>query len=290
VKEEVAIQTSKLTEAYKTIKSREDSLSQVETNVALLTEQNNGLQVGRTNLENELKKLREEAGSQADKLVDAYATIKSLEDTLLRAENDISVLEGAKKNAEEEVLSLNSKLSAALEELAGTSGSLESRSVELAGHYNDLQVIMKDDTLLSKAKECFEKKFESLKNMDLILKNIRDRFVDMDLEELQSQHVMEVKYSVYMVFNLVKCTLLFLLVSYICTGGFEFTILPSIPFLWGMLFCWISMCMDLAFAFLYLDSGLVIVFTCNHSECIIFYTPISLVFLELLSLTNHLHL
>jgi len=219
VKEEVAIQTSKLTEAYKTIKSLEDSLSQVETNVALLTEQNNGLQVGRTNLENELKKLREEAGSQADKLVDAYATIKSLEDTLLRAENDISVLEGAKKNAEEEVLSLNSKLSAALEELAGTSGSLESRSVELAGHYNDLQVIMKDDTLLSKAKECFEKKFESLKNMDLILKNIRDRFVDMDLEELQSQHFMEVKYYVYMVFNLFKCTLLFLLVSYICTGG-----------------------------------------------------------------------
>jgi hypothetical protein len=49
------------------------------------------------------------------------------------------------------------------------------------------------------------------------------------------------------------------------------------------------MCMDLVFTFLYLDSGLLIVFTCNHSE-IIFYTPISLVFLELLSLTNHLHL
>jgi chromosome segregation ATPase len=202
VKEEVAIQTSKLTEAYKTIKSLEDSLSQVQTNIALLTEQNNGAHVGRTNLENELKKLQEEAGSQADKLADAYATIKSLEDAQLRADNDISVLESAKKNAEEEVLSLNSKLSAALEELAGTSGSLESKSVELAGHYNDLQLIMKDDTLLSKVKECFEKKFESLKNMDFILKKIRDRFVDMDLEELQSRHVMEVKYYIYIWFSL----------------------------------------------------------------------------------------
>ena len=192
VKEEVAMQTSKLTEAFKTIKSLEDSLSQVETNVALLTEQNNDAQVGRTNLENELKKLQEEAGSQANKLADSYATIKLLEDALLRAEDDISLLQGKKKNAEEELLSLNSKLNACMEELAGTSGSFESKSIELAGHLNDLQVIMKDETLLSRVKECFEKKFESLRKMDLILKNIKTHFVEVDLEELQSHHVMEV--------------------------------------------------------------------------------------------------
>lgn len=191
VKEEVAMQTGKLTEAYETIKSLEDSLSQVEANIVLLTEQNNDAQLSRTNLEKELKKLHEEAGSQADKLTDAHATIKSLEHALLRAENEISVLEGVKKSAEEEVSSLNSKLSAALEELAGTSGSLESRSVELAGHYNDLQVIMKDDALSSKLKECFEKKFESLNNMDVVLKNIRSHFVDIGFGELQSQHVLE---------------------------------------------------------------------------------------------------
>ncbi|KAK7842504.1 hypothetical protein CFP56_013697 [Quercus suber] len=191
VKEEVAIQTSKLTEAFKTIKSLEDSLSQVETNVALLTEQNNDAQVGRTNLENELKKLQEETGSQANKLADSYATIESLEDALLRAEDDISVLQGVKKNAEKELLSLNSKLNACMEELAGTSGSFESKSIELAGHLNDLQVIMKDETLLSRVKECFEKKFESLRKMDLILKNIKTHFVEVDLEELQSHHVME---------------------------------------------------------------------------------------------------
>ncbi|KAL0004423.1 hypothetical protein SO802_011984 [Lithocarpus litseifolius] len=191
VKEEVAIQTSKLTEAFKTIKSLEDSLSLVETNVALLTEQNNDAQIGRTNLENELKKLQEEAGSQANKLSDSYATIKSLEDALLRAEDDISVLQGEKKNAEKELLSLNSKLNACMEELAGTSGSFESKSIELAGHLNDLQVIMKDETLLSRVKECFEKKFESLRKMDLILKNIRTHFVEVDIEELQSHHVME---------------------------------------------------------------------------------------------------
>ncbi len=194
VKEEVSIQTSKLTEAYKTIKSLEDSLSQVETNVSLLTEQNNDSLVGRSNLESELKMLREEAGSQANKLADAYATIKSLEDALLRAENDISVLQGEKKNVEEELLSQNSKLNACMEELAGTSGSFESRSLELAGHLNDLQVIMKDEALLSTVKECFERKFEGLRKMDLILKNIRNRFVDVDLKDLQSHHAMEVIY------------------------------------------------------------------------------------------------
>ncbi|KAG6654866.1 myosin heavy chain, non-muscle [Carya illinoinensis] len=190
-KEEVAIQATKLTEAYKTIKALEHSLSQVESNVVLLTEQNNDVQMGRTSFENEVKKLQEEVGSLANKLADAYASIKSQEDELLRAENDISVLQGEKKNAEEEVLLLNSKLSATLEELAGTSGSLETRSVELAGHFNDLQVIMKDETLSSKVKECFEKKFESLKTMDLMINNIRDRFVSMDLEDMQSHQLME---------------------------------------------------------------------------------------------------
>ncbi|KAI5352155.1 hypothetical protein L3X38_005046 [Prunus dulcis] len=191
VKEEVDIQTSKLTEAYKTIKLLEDSLSQAQANVSLLTEQNNDFQIGRTDLEVELKKLQEEAGFHENKLADARATIKSLEDALLKAGNDITVLEGGKKNAEEEILTLNSKLNACMEELSGTNGSIESRSIEFSGDLHKLQLLMKDETLLSTMKRCFGKKFESLKDMDLILKNISDHCVSMGLEELQRHQVLE---------------------------------------------------------------------------------------------------
>lgn len=190
IKEEVAIQTSKLTEAYKTIQSLEDALSQSRTNVNVLNEQNSDVQLQRTNLENELKKLQEEAGSQASKLADAFTTIKSLEDAVLKAENSVSVLEAEKKNAEEEILTLNSKLKASMEELAGTNGSLESRSAELSGYLCDLQVLMNDKTMLSLLKG-FEKKFDSLKSLDDIIERIKDHFVVLGIEELQQHHVVE---------------------------------------------------------------------------------------------------
>lgn len=191
IKEEVAIQTSKLTEAYKTILSLEDALSQSRANVNVLNEQNSDVQLQRTNLENELKTLQEEAGSQASKLADSFATIKLLEDVVLKAENSISVLEAEKKNAEEEIFTLNSKLKAAMEELAGTNGSIESRSSELSGYLCDLQVLMNDKTMLSLLKG-FEKKFDSLKNLDDIIERIKDHFVGLGLEELQRHHVVEV--------------------------------------------------------------------------------------------------
>ncbi|TQD86996.1 hypothetical protein C1H46_027444 [Malus baccata] len=191
VKEEVDIQTGKLTEAYKTIKLLEDSLSQVQDNVSLLIEQNNEVQIGRTNLEGDLKKLQDEARFHDNKVADAQATIKSLEDALLKAENDISVLEGEKKNAEEEILTLNSKLNTCNEELSGTNGSTESRSIEQSCHLHNLHLLLKDETLLSTVKRCFEKKFEGLKDMELILKNIKDRCLSMNLEELQRYQVLE---------------------------------------------------------------------------------------------------
>ncbi|KAK9276127.1 hypothetical protein L1049_005658 [Liquidambar formosana] len=191
VKEEVAIQTDKLAEAYRTIKTLEDTLSQVETNVLLLTEENNNTQVGRTNLENEIKKLKDEVTSQAGNLADANTTIKSLEDALLKAENNISVLVGEKRSAEEELSTLNSKLNACMEELSGTHGSLKGRSVELIGQLNNLQVVMKDETLSSLLSQSFEKNFQKLKDMDIIVKNIRDHFIEMGAEKLQNDLVIE---------------------------------------------------------------------------------------------------
>ncbi|XP_065875469.1 trans-Golgi network-localized SYP41-interacting protein 1 isoform X2 [Euphorbia lathyris] len=183
VREEVAVQTDKLTEAYMTIKSLEDTLSRAEANISMLSEQNNSVHDGRTSLESELKKLKEEAELQAIRAEDASTTIKSLEDALSKTGNDISVLEEEKRIAEQEISGLNSKLKACMDELAGTTGSLENRSSELIHHIGDLQMLMKNVSLVSMIRQHFEKKFENLRNMDLILKEMKDYFVDTAMEE-----------------------------------------------------------------------------------------------------------
>ncbi|KAI7995882.1 hypothetical protein LOK49_LG11G00890 [Camellia lanceoleosa] len=166
-------------------------MSQVETNVSLLSEENNNIKVGRNNLESAMKQLKEEADSQASKLADANSTIKSLEEALLKAENNISELVGEKKSAEEEISALNSKVNVCMEELAGTNRSLESWSLELSNHVNNLQLLLKDETLVSLLRRSFETKFESLKDMDLLLEDIKDHFVKMESETQQSYPVTE---------------------------------------------------------------------------------------------------
>ncbi|GMP92234.1 hypothetical protein CsSME_00042544 [Camellia sinensis var. sinensis] len=78
-----------------------------------------------------------------------------------------------------------------MEELAGTNGSLESRSLELSSHVNNLQLLLKDETLVSLLRRNFETKLRPSK-MDLLLEDIKDHFVKMESETQQSYHVTEV--------------------------------------------------------------------------------------------------
>ncbi|AES72106.1 TGN-related, localized SYP41-interacting protein, putative [Medicago truncatula] len=174
VRDEADRQTRELSEASITIKDLEVELSQVESKVNLLTEKNNADQAVKTELENELKKLQDEAANNASKLVGSSETIKSMEDALLKAQDDISTLEDANKIAKQEISSLSLKLNSYMDELAGKNGSLENKSLELIGFLNDLQVLMKDDTLFLRIKQCFEKKCETLKNVDLIVSKVRN--------------------------------------------------------------------------------------------------------------------
>ncbi|KAB2045759.1 hypothetical protein ES319_D01G183900v1 [Gossypium barbadense] len=148
MREEIAIQTSRLAEAYNTITTLENALSLAEKTVASLTEQNNNAQVEITNLDNELKKLKNETDTHTSQLKDAGITIKLLDNVLAKAENDFSALLGEKRTADQEVSTLNSKLNVCMEELAGSSGNLASRSMELIGHLNNLQMLAKDQSLL----------------------------------------------------------------------------------------------------------------------------------------------
>ncbi|CAJ1853307.1 unnamed protein product [Sphenostylis stenocarpa] len=189
-KDEAASRTSKLEEASRTIKDLEDKLSQVEGNVNLLTEKYNADQVVKIDMENELKKLQDEAGNYANKLVGASETIKSLEDALSKAQDDISALEYSNKIAKQEISSLDLKLNSCMDELAGKNESLENRSLQLIGLLNDLQVLMKDTTLFTRIKQCFEAKCETMRNMNLILNKIRDN-VALTAKDSKGQLVME---------------------------------------------------------------------------------------------------
>ncbi|KAK4716003.1 hypothetical protein R3W88_014341 [Solanum pinnatisectum] len=184
IKEEFSFHTNKLKMADETIQSLEDALVQAEKNISLFTEENKRVQVGRADLENEINKLKGEADIQNSKLSDASMTIKSLEDALLDSGNKISSLVNEKKNAEEEIVVLTSKVDACMQELAGSQGSVETKVLELSTHLSRLQLLLRDEILFSSLRKTFEGKFESLKDMDLLLKEIWDSFSEVDTEVL----------------------------------------------------------------------------------------------------------
>ncbi|XP_058102110.1 trans-Golgi network-localized SYP41-interacting protein 1 isoform X2 [Magnolia sinica] len=180
VKEEAGMQYSKLADAYATIKSLEVALSESEKNISMLGDAREDAQVGKVSVEQELEKAKQEAESQASKLADACATIKSLKDALEQAENKVSVLSDEKEEAQskskQEITALSAKLAACMEELAASNVRIENQSSELVCHLNHLQILMKDKGLLSLLNESFKRKYEGMRNMNLLLQSIREQF------------------------------------------------------------------------------------------------------------------
>ncbi|KAL3511387.1 hypothetical protein ACH5RR_030788 [Cinchona calisaya] len=195
LKEENSIYVSKLAEAENTIQSLEDAFSEAQKNLSMLTQENNKLQIARSNLEDDMNKLKAEADSQASELADAVSTIKSLEDARSDAGNKISDLVKENKNAEIEISALTSELKACLQELDGSRGSIANRSIELSGYLSTIQRILRDDVLLFLLNQSFEKKIESLRDMDIILIEMRGCIIDMIGTDLLQDHPVEDGYS-----------------------------------------------------------------------------------------------
>lgn len=185
LKEEFSVHINKLADADKTIQGLETAFCEAQKNIFLLTEESSKLQVDRAGLDNEVKKVKEEAKSQASKLADATTTIKSLQDALIHAENDMADLVQENKNAETEILALDSKLKSCMEELAGMHGGKESLPLELVDQLSNLHSLQKLEVLSNLLEQCFTKKFESLKDMGIILNEMRDIFKEMDPEGLR---------------------------------------------------------------------------------------------------------
>ncbi|KAK9675473.1 hypothetical protein RND81_11G009200 [Saponaria officinalis] len=181
-KTEIASLVAELSEATTKVKALEETISHMETRLNTVTDESNEAQMARAKLEDDLKKFKEEANSWDDKLQGAQSSIKTLEDALVKAEHDISELSTEKKAAEQELSVLSTKLNACLEELSGTHGSLESRTLELFDHLKGLEMVVEDESIISSLRGCFETKYESLKEMEGLLTNLRCQFAEMDPE------------------------------------------------------------------------------------------------------------
>lgn len=185
VKEEATLHSSRFADASATIKSLEDRLADAEKHTSFIAEEKKDLQLGRASIEQELEKMKEEHYMQASKLADAYATIKSLEDALSQAESNSSLLVAERTEAEskskDEIIALNAKLAECMGELAGTHSSLENYSAQLNSHLGHLQMLMKDEELLSLMIEEFRKKVENLRSMGLLIHNLHEQFAEKGL-------------------------------------------------------------------------------------------------------------
>ncbi|CAH8349720.1 unnamed protein product [Eruca vesicaria subsp. sativa] len=172
VKEEVLDQNNKLTEAASTIQSLKDTLTQTESNMDSLSKQIEDDKALTTDLKNELETLQNEVELERSKMAEASLTIGSLEEALMKAENSLSVLQGEMVKAEVEKSTLSSKLNVCMEELAGSNGNSQSKSMEIISHLDNLQMVLKDGRVISRVNEFLERKFKSLRDMDVLVKDI----------------------------------------------------------------------------------------------------------------------
>jgi len=172
LQKEASIQKNKLTEAHSTINSLEETLAQTESNMDSLSKQIEDDKVLTTSLKNELEKLKIEAEFERNKMAEASLTIVSHEEALMKAENSLSALQGEMVKAEGEISTLSSKLNVCMEELAGSSGNSQSKSLEIITHLDNLQMLLKDGGLISKVNEFLQRKFKSLRDVDVIARDI----------------------------------------------------------------------------------------------------------------------
>ncbi|KAL8241660.1 hypothetical protein R6Q59_011962 [Mikania micrantha] len=185
-RDEIASQTSKFQEA----------LSHAENNISMLMSEKEEAQM-------EVQKVKEEASYHSSNLDDAKKTIKSLEDAIFHLNTNVSqfsqenekaidnrtVLEREikklKEEAEYEISTLKTELSTCRHELEAVN---DKWGQQLSRFFGNLQVLLKDESLFLLFKQGFEKKIESLKEVERLLEDMKDNF---DIEQVQDLPAIE---------------------------------------------------------------------------------------------------
>ncbi|PKU81244.1 myosin-2 isoform X1 [Dendrobium catenatum] len=174
VKADAALNSNMLAEALDTMKSLEMELLNKEKHIRDIYDDKSSIQASNAKVEEELEEAREESFLLANKLSDAYASMKSLEEK-------VSALDSEKNKivseSNLEISALNAKVFACMEELTKTQGNSEKQSAELLSELRKLQLFMKKEGLFPLMIEQFHKKAEGLRHMWMLVKNIHDNLV-----------------------------------------------------------------------------------------------------------------
>ncbi|TVU29400.1 hypothetical protein EJB05_20964 [Eragrostis curvula] len=190
--EQITLNASRFSDALSTISMLEDELSKLKDYISSSNEEQRQIQLHTAAVEEELEKTNEELVINANKIEDANATIKSLQDELSLVRSNLSTLEVEKNDAqakyETELSALNAKLTKCLEELDQTHGNLQSHSTEHHSYLEKLNMLVMDDSLLSLMTEEFGNTISSLREMGLIVKSMREQLT---AKGIQTDPVME---------------------------------------------------------------------------------------------------
>ncbi|OVA17591.1 hypothetical protein BVC80_1837g425 [Macleaya cordata] len=191
VNQEAISLSSKLEEAYTTIKSLEDELRQAKQDLSLLEEEKKDIQVSKACVEEELEKAKEEAGVQGVKFAEVLANIKSLEDALSFAEKNFSVLAEEKTAAEVEKTCAEKELEKAKAEAGSHASKLAEANQTIKSLEDALSQVEKHVSVLAEekndaqvGKNFLENELEKAKNeADFQASKVADAYTTIKLLE-----------------------------------------------------------------------------------------------------------
>ncbi|GJW06614.1 hypothetical protein Tco_1569037 [Tanacetum coccineum] len=203
-KNELEIAKSHVEDQLRTQRSNfQEALSLAENRISEITSEKEEAQVSKVATETELQEVKEAFSAHVSNLDEAKMTIKSLEEAMSHLKTNVSqfsqesekVLESRtlleseiktlKEEAEQEILNLKTELSTCRQELEAKH---DKWGLELSGFFGNLKMMLKDESLLSLLKQSFEKKVESLKEIERLVKDVNDSF---DTELLQEYPAIE---------------------------------------------------------------------------------------------------
>ncbi|PWA75618.1 hypothetical protein CTI12_AA241340 [Artemisia annua] len=199
-KNELEIAKSHVEDELRAQRSKfQEALSLAENRISEVTSEKEEAQASKVVTETELQKVKEAFSAHVSNLEEAKMTIKSLEEAMSHLKTNISQfsqenekatlleseIQKLKEEAEQEISNLKTELSACRQELEAKH---DKWGPELVDFFGNLKMMLKDESLLSSFKQSFDKKVESLKEIERLVKDVKDSF---DTELLQDYPAIE---------------------------------------------------------------------------------------------------
>lgn len=181
IKSEAILQTSRLADAVENINTLRKELSMAEEHIFSVTQEKEDALFGKVNIEQQLEKLKEASSMQANKLENAYASIRSLEDQLARTNIELEL---------EELKEESSVQASKLEKAYATIKSLEEALTQASNSISNLEAEKRElesksqqqlDALTVKLAACMEELKGTHRNSENQSRELISHFGDLRL-------------------------------------------------------------------------------------------------------------